>query len=146
MSTINDFIGSNEEIKYIATYNVTKRTDNPTNDEYTGSSGFSTDIAGVCGFSFIQNTYNYNSTGLVGAPRYVYEVYSLSSVSETNQEYLGNCTWQSSYPDVGVIGITQTPIFLFGVSSGTGIYSSLTKVVIDFTNVNRIVYLIGPKS
>ncbi len=146
MSNINNFIGPNEEVKFVATYNITEKTDNPTNDDYTGSNGLPTDVAGVCGFSFIQNTYNYNSTGLVGAPRYLFEVYSLSSVSETNQEYLGNCTWQSSFPDVGSLGVTETPIFLFGVSSGTGIYEGLTKVVIDFTNVNRIVYLISPKA
>ncbi len=146
MSNVNNFIGPNEEVKYIGTYNINVKTDNPTNDDYTGSSGIPTDVAGVCGFSFIQNTYNYNSTGLVGAPRYLFEVYSLSSVSETNQSYLGDCTWQSSYPDSGTTGITKVNTFLFGVSSGTGIYSGLTKVVIDFTNVNRIVYLIGPKA
>ncbi len=146
MSNINNFIGPNEEVKFIGTYNVTKRTENPTNDEYTGSYGLTTNIAGVCGFSFIQNIYNYNSTGLLGAPRYLFDVYSLSSVNEKNQEYLGNCNWQSSFPDTGSSGITKTPIFLFGVSSATGIYENVIKVVIDFTNVNRIVYLIGSKA
>ncbi len=146
MSNINNFIGPNEEVKFVATYNVTERTTNPNNNEYDGASGIPVDVAGVCGFSFTQNSYEYNSTGLLGAPRYMFERYSLSSVSKTNQEYLGDCTWQSSYPDLGSIGITATPIFLFGVSSATGIYEGLTKVVIDFTNINRIVYLIGPKA
>ncbi len=146
MSNVNNFIGSNEEVKYIATYNITERTTNPTNDDYNGAYGIITNVAGVCGFSFTQATYTYNSTGLVGSPKYLFEILSLSTVSETNQEYLGNCTWQSSYPDSGSTGITETDIVLFGVSSATGIYSGLTKVVIDLTNINRIVYLIGPKA
>lgn len=145
MPNINDLIGPNDEIKFIATYDVTTVTPNPNNDDYSGSYGILTKVAGLCGFSFIQNSYVYNSTGLLGAPRYVFENYSLSTVLENTQEYLGNCTWQGSLPDVGSLGITATPIFLFGVSSSTGIYEDITKVVIDFTNSNRVVYLIGSK-
>ena len=144
MSTINDFIGSNEEIKYIANYDVTQSVRNPTNNRYNGSTGKITQVAGLCGFSFINNLYNGNDTGIPSAPRYLFEIYSLASISE-NQEYLGNCVWQSSYPNIQRLGQTGYPIFEFGVSYGTGIYSGLTKVVIDFTNVNRIVYLISPK-
>ncbi len=145
MSTINDFIKPNEEIKYIATYDVTQSVRNPTNDRYNGSTGKITQVAGLCGFSFINNLYNANDTGIPGSSRYLFEIYSLASISE-NQEYLGNCVWQSSYPNIQRLGQTGYPIFEFGVSSGTGIYENISKVVINFTNQIRVIYLIGPKN
>ncbi len=144
MTTINNFIKSHEEIKFTATYNVTQSIRNPTNDKYSGSTGKVTQVDGVDGFSFINNSYQNNDTGIPGAPRYIFEVYSLSSVG-VNQEYLGNCVWQSSYPNIQSLGQTGYPIFEFGVSSKTGIYESVNKVVIDFTNEVRVIYLIGHK-
>ncbi len=143
MKEVNDFIKDTEEVKYIATYNVTQSVRNPTNDRYNGSTGKITQVAGVCGFSFINNSYQVNDTGLEGAPRYIFEVYSLASIAD-NQEYLGNCVWQSSYPNTG--RNTDYDVFLFGVSSATGIYEDVKKVVIDFRNDNRIIYMIGPKN
>lgn len=147
MTSVNDFILPNEEIKYIATYDISTRSDNADNSNISGVSGIRTEVAGVCGFGFIQNTYIYSNTGLLGGPRYIFENYALSSVGPSTEgsPYLGETVWQASYPDTGEVGITSTPIFCFGVSSGTGIYQGLIKVVIDFTNVNRIIYLIGPK-
>jgi hypothetical protein len=145
--TVNDFILPNEEVKFIATYDVRNSNRNPGNNEFSGSSGLVTDVAGVCAFSFIQRNYLYNTTGLLGGSRYIFENYALSSTDEqNNSEYLGDCVWQASYPDKGSTGVTTVPILCFGVSSSTGIYSGLTKVVIDFTNVNRVLYLIGNKT
>lgn len=144
--TVNDFILPTEEVKFIATYDVRTSNINPENNEFSGSSGLVTDVAGLCAFSFIQRNYQYNTTGLLGGSKYIFENYALSSTDEqNNSEYLGDCVWQASYPDKGSLGVTSTEIICFGVSSSTGIYSGLTKVVIDFTNVNRIIYLIGPK-
>ena len=148
MTSVNDFILPNEEVKYIATYNISDRSGNPDNNNISGASGIPTEVAGVCGFGFIQNTYVYNTTGLIGGPRYIFENYALSSVGPSTEgsPYLGETVWQASYPDTGSVGITSIPVFCFGVSSGTGIYQGLTKVVIDFTNVNRVLYLIGNKT
>lgn len=146
MSTVNNYILPSEEVKFIATYDVSTRTDNPDNSDIAGVSGLVTEVAGECAFSFIQNTYVYSTTGIPGAPKYIFENYALSTVDIQDRSYVGECVWQASYPDAGSNGITATSIFCFGVSSGTGPYQGLTKVVIDFTNVNRVLYLIGRKS
>lgn len=144
---VNDFIGPNEFIQYVGSYDVTTRVLTPGSNDQSGTSGVITNVAGICGFSFRIVNYNYAQTGLVGTPRYIDENYSLSTVdtNDPGSQFLGNCAWQGSYPDFGSIGVTAIPIFCFGVSSSTGVYSNIVKVVIDFTNKVRVLYFIATK-
>lgn len=144
---VNDYIDKNEEIKFIATYNATNRTDNPDNTPNNGSFGIETDVAGICGFSFINKTYVYNNIPSVDNRRFVFENFSLSTINNLENNFsLGKCVWTGSYTQIDVSsGITTLPIIEFGVSASTGIYSGMIKVVIDYRNINRIIYLIGPK-
>jgi hypothetical protein len=145
MSSVNDFIGPNEEVKFIGTYDVSTRVVNPGSDEYSGASGLITEIAGICGLSQRALTYVYTSSGLIGAPRFVFENYALTTIDDKTNSYLGMCIWQGSYPDVGSLGITTTPIFGFQVVTASGVYTGIRRVVIDFTNVNRVLYFVGLK-
>lgn len=145
--SVNDFIGPNEEVRFVGTYNINNRVEGPGSNDQAGTSGIRTDVAGICGFGLINNSYYYASTGLLGAPRFIYENYSLATVGELRNEksYLGNCVWQASYPDLGAVGVTASPIFNFGVSSATGIYTGIKNVIIDFSNPNRVLYFIADK-
>ena len=146
MSSVNDFIGPNEEIKFIGTYDVSTRVVNPGSDEYSGASGLITEIAGICGFSQRALTYVYTSTGLLGGPRFVFENYALTTIDDKTNDFLGKCIWQGAYPDAGSLGVTATPIFGFPVVTNSGVYTGIVKVVIDFTNVNRVLYFVGLKA
>jgi hypothetical protein len=148
MTSVNDFIGPNEEVRFVGTYDIKKGTTNPVSNENFGFLGFPTEVAGICGYGLINLSYNYASTGLLGAPRFIAEQYSLATVDVLDgpgKKFLGNCVWTGSYPDVGTSGITITPIIAFGVSSSTGIYTGIKKVVIDYTNDNRVLYFIVDK-
>ena len=145
MSSVNDFIGPNEEIKFIGTYNVSTRVLNPGSNEYSGASGLITEIAGVCGLSQRALTYVYTSSDLIGAPRFVFENYALTTIDDKTNSFLGNCIWQGAYPELGALGITTTPIFGFPVVTTSGVYTGIVKVVIDFTNINRVLYFISDK-
>jgi len=151
MSSVNDFIGPNEEVRFVGTYDIKRRTVNPASNENFGFDGFPTEVAGICGYGLINNSYNYASTNLVGAPRFIYEQYSLATVDvldrtdRVGRKFLGNCVWEGSYPDVGSLGITATSVFAFGVSSSTGVYTGVKKVIIDFTNDNRVLYFVVDK-
>ena len=89
MSSVNDFIGPNEEIKFIGTYDVSTRVVNPGSDEYSGASGLITEIAGICGFSQRALTYVYTSSDLIGAPRFVFENYALTTIDDKTNSFLG---------------------------------------------------------
>ncbi len=142
--SVNDYIGPNEEVKFIGTYNINNIVSNPGNNDYSGADGLITDVAGVCGLSQISNTYVYTTTQLVGSPRFLFENYALTSVDD-NKGFLGNCIWQGALQDTGSFGFTDTPIFAFPVSGTSGIYSGIIRVVINFTNENRVLYFIGLK-
>jgi hypothetical protein len=148
MSSVNDFVGPNEEVRFVGTYDIKRSTVTPDSNENFGFIGRPTEVAGICGYGLINNSYNYVSTGLVGAPRFIYEQYSLATVDvldRVGRNFLGNCVWEGSYPDVGSLGVTDTSVFAFGVSSSTGVYTGVKKVVIDFTNDNRVLYFVVDK-
>jgi hypothetical protein len=106
-----------------------------------------TQVTGLCGFSLTTNIYDYSLSGLLGGPRFINEFYSIASIDNSSTpQFLGNCAWEGSFPDVGSIGVTATPIFEFGVSSATGIYKDVVKVVIDFSNQVRVLAFISSKS
>jgi hypothetical protein len=145
MSSFNDFIGPNEEVKFIGTYDINTRVLNPGSDEYSGAFGTIAEIAGICGLSELATTYVYTSTQLLGAPRFIFENYALTTINENNNSFIGMCIWQGAYPDVGTVGITDLSIFGFPVVTTSGAYNGIVKVVIDFTNVKRVLYFVGDK-
>ncbi len=144
--SVNDFIGPNEEVKFIGTYNVNTRVVNPGSDNYSGAAGLLAEVAGICGLSEIANTYVYTSTQLLGAPRFMFENYALTTIDDKTNQYVGMCIWQGSYPEAGSQGITATSIFGFPVVTTSGAYDGIVRVVIDFSNENRVLYFIGTKA
>ncbi len=85
MSSVNDFIGPNEEVRYIGTYDVKTVTSGPNNSDYSGTFGVITEVAGICGFGLLNVSYFYATTGLLGSPPFIYENYSLATVGNANE-------------------------------------------------------------
>ena len=80
----------------------------------------------------------------------LYETYTLSSYKkECNQSVynnkIGGITWNGFYPNSGTNTDTTSSFQTFVVLGGSGIYSKVTKIVIDFRNSVRKVYFIGKK-
>jgi hypothetical protein len=80
----------------------------------------------------------------------LYETYTLSSykkeyVQNTYDNKIGEITWNGFYPNSGSNTDTTSPFQTFVVLGGSGIYSKVTKIVIDYRNSVRKVYFIGKK-
>ena len=148
MKNFNDFIDVNEEIKFIGTYDIKNINLNPGDTKISGTWGVQTDVAGICEYSFINFSYYYAQTGLIDAPRFTFTNYSLASVENLDNEeslFLGNCVFEGSRPNRSINHIGDPSIFAYGVSTATGIYKGITKVILDFTNPTRVLYFITDK-
>lgn len=143
----NDYIGPNEEIKFVGNYDRNKIIINPGSNDNSGSNGLPVEITGICGLGFINTSYYSIESRLPNSVRFLFEQYSLASIDTNNGKniFLGNCVWEGSYPN-NIGNFTSLSIFCFGVSAATGIYTGMLKVVIDYSNINRIIYFIGPKA
>jgi hypothetical protein len=80
----------------------------------------------------------------------LYETYTLSSYKkECNQSLydnkIGEITWNGFYPNSGTNTDTTSSFQTFVVLGVNGIYTKVTKIVIDFRNSIRKVYFIGKK-
>ena len=78
------------------------------------------------------------------------ETFTLSSYKkECNQKNydnkIGQITWAGFYPEDSTNGVTTRDFEPYTVLGGSGIYSKVTKVIIDFRKDIRNVYFIGKK-
>jgi len=134
-------ISKNEKFLYIATYNVDLfSTYNYIAD--LSAYGF-VDLTFVRGIAnpnllttSIHNVYSVGTSGS-NTTEFVYEKYTANTLGK------GQITWESNYPSS--TGITSGGVQKFIVTGKGGIYQNVTRVVIDFNNVNRIVYFICNK-
>jgi hypothetical protein len=75
----------------------------------------------------------------VGLPVMITEQYNLTSWSEDYSMQEGYIIWGNTYPN-GDSEYTSQPAILFPVLAADGIFSRVTKVAIDYTEDNRILY------
>jgi hypothetical protein len=80
--------------------------------------------------------------------KFLYETYTISSYNNFDLENkIGEITWNGLYKDTGSDGITSSSIQSFVVLGKSGIFKSVIKVIIDFTNATeRIIYFIGRRN
>jgi hypothetical protein len=142
-------ISENEEIKFIGEYDRSNAFIQTIPGFPGGNAGYVTNIAGVCGNTFISNNYTITGTGLLGSDPYADETYSMVSYPYGNKEVnkLGSLIWTGTYREILTeTGETAPSIQEFVVSGSSGVYSNVTRVIMDFNNIVRILYFIGPKN
>lgn len=150
LNAINHFIDINEEIKFIGTFNRFSENFivNPGDTKFSGTGGVPAEIAGICGYNFINFSYHYAETDLIDSPRFIFANYSLISVENFNKsdsKVLGNCVFEGSTPTNSKASIADPIIVVFGVTAGIGIYKGITKVIIDYRIPQRVLYFITNK-
>jgi hypothetical protein len=80
----------------------------------------------------------------------LYETYTLSSYKKEYSQSvydnkIGEITWNGFYPNSGTNTDTTSPFQQFVVLGGSGIYTKVKKIVIDFRNSIRKIYFVGKK-
>lgn len=146
---INTKIEPKEEIKFIGTYDISKPFLTQKIFGFPGLNfGLNTNIAGVCSDTFISVNLVITGTGIPGGPRYSDETYSMVSYPDSKEELpkLGSIIWSGTRRiNISDSGITPPSVQEYAVTGTSGIYSNINKVIIDYNNVVRIIYFIGPK-
>lgn len=96
-------------------------------------------------YSIIGNVFFNGFTKLPGAPEFISEVYNLATYTSNLTEREGLLVWTGTYPNITIgPGITSPSIQSFDVETKSGIYSKVTRVLIDFRKpILRTVYFIG---
>ncbi len=141
-------LGPNEEIKFIGSYDITKAYFNLTPDRIVGNVGIKTDVNGVCGNNFISNNFVETKSNLSSTQIFSDETYSMVSYPDLNNKLpkIGSIIWSGLY-DIPIVGGATLPtVQEFMITSSSGIYQMVNKVIIDFINVIRVLYFIGPKN
>jgi hypothetical protein len=80
----------------------------------------------------------------------LYETYTLSSYKKEHNKSvydnkIGEITWNGFYPNSGTNTDTTSSFQTFVVLGGSGIYSKVKKIVIDFRDSIRKIYFVGKK-
>ncbi len=140
-------IGPNEEIKLIGSYDRSIVNVQQISGYPGGNLGQITNIVGLCGPSFMSVNYVVSKTGLIGGPTYADETYSLVSYPEDNKlPKLGSIIWSGTYREsLSESGFTAPSVQEFPVTGASGIYSGVNRVIVDYNNIVRVVYFVGPK-
>ncbi len=147
--SFNPSISSNEEIKFIGSYDVNSAFIQLTPNYPSGNFGLVTNIAGVCANTFLSGNFLITKTSLFGSPTFADETYSLVSYPKESNDLpkIGSLIWSGVYREkITLEGTTAPSVQAFVVTGADGIYSDVSRVIIDFNNVVRVLYFIGPKS
>ncbi len=141
-------IDANKEIKFVGEYNISQSSFEKIPGFPGGNLGHITNITGVCGNTFISNNFTVTRTGLLGGEVYADETYSMVSYPPGDKDVikLGSLIWSGTYREkIDGSGRTAPSIQRFAVTAADGIYSGVTEVVMDFNNIVRVLYFLGPR-
>ncbi len=137
-------IGSDEELKFVATYDRATANVNVIPGFPGGNLGQFLKICGLSNSNFISINFTSSSTGVPGAPSLANETYSVVSYDKTGK--LGSLIWSGLYPELLTPdGTTPPSIQQFVVIGSSGIFSNINKVIVDYNNLIRVCYFVGPK-
>jgi hypothetical protein len=93
-----------------------------------------------------------NSTNILNTPfnlfqalpnnpqKLITEYYNITSWSQDLQKQFGFISFVNTYPTEKNVKITIQPVLQFGVAAKFGIFRSVDKVIIDYTNPIRVMY------
>lgn len=154
---VTQLLDKHEKIVLIGTYNINYFSFNPlivntNNINSTSSYGYADlKLNNRRLLNSYSNLYNIASTGTSislpntsSTPIMLAEEYILNTYNQEKTSSLGQLSWSSNY-------ITSTPSYIstgvheFMVSGSSGIYSTITKIIIDFTSPDRAVYFVEKK-
>ncbi len=94
-------------------------------------------------FNYIYNMYQIGNIPNLDS---ITERYILTTYDQNQTKMLGEVEWIANYiTATSTGGVTDVTVQEFMVTANQGLYSQVTKVIIDFTDPVRKVYLIGNK-
>ncbi len=131
-------------ILFTGTYDKTsiRLTPTSTDDNYAATGVFNTSLCNS-GYGSWSATGIANSSALLGSPIFTTENYYFASYDDSLSTKYGEVNFEATYPSNTVGGITPSTVQSFDVSSKSGIYSNVKRVIIDFNNDVRVLYFIG---
>ena len=148
--SFNPSILENEEIKFVATYDIRTAFAQFIPNYPGGNAGLIVNIAGLCSFNFLSINFVVTETGLLDGPEFTDDTYSLASYPKDNNKLpkIGSLIWSGIYKErlSRIDNLTTPPsIQQFAVTGADGIYTGVNKVIIDYNNSIRVLFFIGPK-
>lgn len=140
-------IEASEQINFVGTYSI----DLVKINLIPGFSGYNaalpTEITGICGETLISINLVKIESPLIGGSTFIDETFSMVSYPKDNQlPKLGNLIWSGTYREKIIDNITAPSIQDFPVTGSSGIYSKISRVIVDYNNPTRVLYFIGPKA
>lgn len=144
---INDFLEFDEEILFRGTYNLD-------NVNQTGPNILTLEIVvenNPNGSNILVDNFYNTYNNLVPPTEFLLETITLASyTSDTMVKKNGQIQYTSFYKNESTQGSPDSPettkfFVLYAVNSAIGIYSGVTKVLLNAMNEQRILYFIGKK-
>lgn len=140
-------IGFDEQIKFIGTYSIDLVKINLIPGFPGYNAAVPTKITGLCGETLISINLVKLESPLIGGNTFIDETFSMVSYPKENElPKLGNLIFSGTYREKIIDNITAPSIQEFPVTGSSGIYSEVSRVIIDFNNPTRVLYFIGPKT
>lgn len=150
MDQIEKLLNCAEYILFTGEYNISERGSSI--QKSTGS--FVPASINLCelknSYNIIANEYFNGSSNLINSPEFISETYNLVSYqpdplysSGFGKKY-GLLVWTGTYPNAKTPNENTLPsVHSFDVTTQSGIYSDVKKVIIDFRDPIRKMYFIG---
>ena len=135
---IDSVLQYDEVVLFTGTYNINSQINNGI------TATLLTQIeANPDGYNPLVDNY-YNSTdGLIPPNNLLLEYNNISSYLKDLKTKVGQIQFTALYLNNGQSDITEEPIILYSVNNASGIYSKVSKVILDASSDQRILYFIG---
>ncbi len=142
---VQNLLGQCEKVLFTGTYDRGNwgLTPTSTDDNNVGTNFINLSLNTI-GYTSVTVTTLFNKAKPLGSPSFYTENYYIPSFNSDLSTKLGEVNIQGSYPETGNAGgITTGGIQSFDVSSRSGIFHHVNRVIIDFNNPIRVLYFIG---
>ncbi len=142
---VQSLLGPCENVLFTGTYDRANwgLTPTSTDDNNVGTNFIALSI-NPTGYTSVTVNTLFNKAKPLGSPSFYTENYYIPSFNSDLSLKLGEVNIQGSYPEQGNAGgITTGGIQSFDVSSCSGIFKNVNRVIIDFNNPVRVLYFIG---
>ena len=135
---VNKFLNYREKVYYTGNYDVLLVKNNADVNSVPCNI-----TANLNGYNLLTSRFAYVEDKLKPDLKLLWEQCTIGSWDVTLLYIEGQLNFTSLYPDSGDLGVTTNNAQVFNVTSGTGIYKNIHKVIIDYRKPVRNIYFIG---
>ncbi len=135
---IENLLEGYEKVLFTGTYNINSQVNNGITATIITQIETNPD-----GYNVLVDNY-YNSTdGLIPPNKLLLEYNNIVSYLRDFKTKVGQIQYTALYLNNGQENITTEPIIIYEVNNASGIYSKVTKVILNASEDQRILYFIG---